>query len=495
VEQPPSAARTTCRGTGSGLQARGVAGGLLRAVHADRRTVCRCAVAVIVIGIVARVAWAAWIAHADPLAARSPDTPGYVGPARALLEAGRFSLSPQDPTPMFVRTPGYPAFLAAILWVTSSDWTISPIQAATSAVTVAAVVLVGWRLIGRTAGLVAGALLVLDPLQFMASGTILTEGVASIAVAAIAVVGLLVFGRRRARDVPMGAVLGLGALVALATMVRPTMWFYPAILLVLLGIRFRDVPRRALVTRLLAFLIPILLVVGGWQVRNHSAVDSWQLSGATGLLLYCSNGARIEARTTGATMRAVRQRLGCPTTGEDPDGDCTSTEGWTCRTPDPGASGQGFDEWNRRGLEIMADHPAQAGRIMVEGMVRQVAGPGTDTVRHYVDVPALPPLVLGLFSWNALLWALAGVGAAAGLRTGHRFYWAFVIATIGYVIVVSAGDAAGARYRVPIVPLLALLAANGVQWSVRRLRSRGRHPASSPEFGTRDAEAVPSPSA
>jgi 4-amino-4-deoxy-L-arabinose transferase-like glycosyltransferase len=472
-----------------------VPGGLLRVVHADRRTVWRIAVAVIVAGIVARVAWAAWITHADPLAGRSPDTPGYLGPAHALIDTGRFSLSPLDPTPMFVRTPGYPAFLAAILWITSSEWAVSPIQAAFSAMTVVAVVLVGWRLLGRTAGLVAGALLVLDPLQFMASGTILTEGIASVTVAAIAVGGLLVFGRRRAGDVTVGAVFGLGALVALATMVRPTMWFYPAVLLVLLGFRFRDVPRRALVMRLLAFVAPILLVVGGWQLRNHSEVDSWQLSGATGLLLYCSNGARIESRTTGTSMLAARERLGCPTEGEDPDGDCTSTEGWTCRIPDPAARGQGFDEWNRRGLQIMTDHPVQAARILVEGVVRQVAGPGTDTVGQYVDLPASPPLVLGLFSWNTLLWALASMGAAAGLRSGHRSYWAFVIATIVYVIVISTGDAAYARYRVPIVPLLALLAANGVQWSVRRLRSRGAHPASSAEFETRDSEAVPNLSA
>jgi hypothetical protein len=70
-----------------------------------------------------------------------------------------------------------------------------------------------------------------------------------------------------------------------------------------------------------------------------------------------------------------------------------------------------------------------------------------------------------------------------------------VIVTIAYVIVVSTGDAAYARYRVPIVPLLALLAANGVRWSVRRLRSRGRQLASSPAPTTRDAEAVPDSSA
>jgi hypothetical protein len=301
---------------------------------------------------------------------------------------------------------------------------------------------------------------------------------------------VLVFAARPPRDVSIGAVFGLGALVAVATMVRPTMWLYPAVLLVLLAIRFRGLPRRTLVTRLLVFVLPIALVVGGWQVRNHATVGSWQLSGATGLLMYCSNAAQIEARTSGTSVDQTQRRLGCPPSGEDPDGVCRSDAGWTCRVPDADASGQGFDEWNRQGLQIMAEQPVQTARIVVEGAVRQIAGPGTDTVRRYIDVQGSIPLALGLFSWNAALWAVAAIGAMAGLRSRHRAYWAFVIATIGYVIAVSTGDAAGARYRVPVIPMLALLAVNGVLWGVRRLR-RDRHPANAPEYGTQDSEAVP----
>jgi hypothetical protein len=246
-----------------------------------------------------------------------------------------------------------------------------------------------------------------------------------------------------------------------------------------------------LVTRLLVFVLPIALVVGGWQVRNHATVGSWQLSGATGLLMYCSNAAQIEARTSGTSVDQTQRRFGCPPSGENPDGVCRSDAGWTCRVPDADANGQGFDEWNRQGLQIMAEQPVQTARIVVEGAVRQIAGPGTDTVRRYIDVQGSIPLALGLFSWNAALWAVAAIGAMAGLRSRHRAYWAFVIATIGYVIAVSTGDAAGARYRVPVIPMLALLAVNGVLWGVRRLRSRDRHPANAPEYGTQDSEAVP----
>ena len=71
--------------------------------------------AVIAVAIVGRVAWAAWIAGAHPEAVTGFDTPSYLGPARALLEEGRFSISLADSTPMFLRTPGYPLFLAGIV--------------------------------------------------------------------------------------------------------------------------------------------------------------------------------------------------------------------------------------------------------------------------------------------------------------------------------------------------------------------------------------------
>jgi hypothetical protein len=127
---------------------------------------------VLIVGAIAlRVAWSAWIAHAHPTAVTSGDTAGYIGPARALLEKGRFSLSPHDATPMFLRTPGYPAVLTAILWVTNSQWSLSPIQAALSVLPVLVTVFVGRRVIGPTAAMLAGAFVALDPLQFALSGS------------------------------------------------------------------------------------------------------------------------------------------------------------------------------------------------------------------------------------------------------------------------------------------------------------------------------------
>jgi 4-amino-4-deoxy-L-arabinose transferase-like glycosyltransferase len=450
-------------------------------VPVDRRTVIRSAIALIVGAAVARVAWAAWIAHADPAAVRGFDTPGYLWPARALVEEGRFSLSPHDPTPMFVRTPGYPAFLAAILWLTDSVWAISLVQAAVSLLGVVAIALVGWRLLGPAAGLVAGALVALDPLTFVASGTIYTESAASVLVAAIVAVGGVVFAARQPRDVSVAAVVVLGALVAVVTLVRPTFWFYPAVLLALLAVRFRRLPRRSLAVRMLAFLVPILVVVGGWQVRNRAEVGSWNLSGVSSVNMYCWNAGEVEASVTGTTAAAARDRLGCGGFEAGPFSDCTRTAGVGCWMPDPEAPGQGFDAWGRKGVEIQLDHPVQTARMLAGGVVSQIVTPGRDNLVRYLGIGDSQPLVGVLSVWTAGLWAFAAIGAVAALRSTHRAFWVFVVATVGYVIVVSAGAAAEARFRIPIVPLLALLAALGLQHTMRYLRQGAAPPAAANE--------------
>ena len=102
------------------------------------------------------------------------------------------------------------------------------------------------------------------------------------------------------------------------------------------------------------------------------------------------------------------------------------------------------------------------------------------------------PLAAVLFVWNMLLWSLALVGAVVGLRSRRRWFWGFVISLIVYVIVVSAGANSGARFRTPLVPLLALLAALGtrqvvrfIPGSARRLSTREPEPQTSTTMFTR----------
>jgi 4-amino-4-deoxy-L-arabinose transferase-like glycosyltransferase len=441
---------------------------LAQVFRTDRRYVV--AWSMILIAVAVRVGWAAWVAHAHPEAVMSGDTPGYLGPAEALIDSGRFDVSPRDGTPMFFRTPGYPAFLAAILWVTDSTWSISPIQAALSLLTILLVVFIGHRVISPAAGVVAGVLVALDPLQFASSGTILTESLFTLMLVGGIAAGIPVLLRpeQQVRPIHLAA---LGAVIAIATMVRPTTYYLPIVVLVLLAVRFWNLAWRSTLALLIAFALPIALVVGGWMVRNYDEVGSWQLSGSAAITLYCWHGAEVEARDSGVSMQEARKQLQCPPGGWD-DLRTVCPSWWACDADQPLADGASWDEMGDRGIDILTDHPFLTAEMFIRGLAREVAGPGTDTVGRFLHVDSSPALFGLLLLWNLLLWSLALVGAVVGLRSPQRWFWGFVVTIVVYVLVVSAGANSGARFRTPLVPLLALLAALGIRHLVKAWRQR-----------------------
>jgi 4-amino-4-deoxy-L-arabinose transferase-like glycosyltransferase len=454
-------------GQGNGSRIRLAITQRFTAIASNKKWLAACVL--IFTAVAARVAWSAWIAHSHPAAVTSGDTPDYLASARALIETRHFNLSPSDPTPMFLRTPGYPAALAAVWWVTGSQWALSPIQAGLGIITIALVVLVGRRVAGTSVGLLAGVLVALDPLQFALSGTLLSEMLDGLLLAAVVAVAGLVFVRtpKHVRPVHLAA---LGLTIAAATMVRPTLWFFPVIAVGLVVWHFRSLPRRKLIGLVLAFILPIAVVVGGWEVRNHRAVGSWQLAGTAGVTLYCYNAAEVNAHATGVSLKASRRDLGCNPSGwDDLKKSCPSW--WGCDVQHPLANGKGFDEMSHRGVRIMARHPVETAEVFVAGLLREVFGPGTDTVGRFLHVRSSPLLTTPLFVWNLALWSLAFVGAFVGLRSRLRAFWSFTVSLVLYNVIVSAGFESGARFRAPVMPIVALMAAVGLVAISEQLRA------------------------
>src|SRR5207244_3023625 len=161
-------------------------------------------------------------------------------------------------------------------------------------------------------------------------------------------VGVFVFARRTDQVRPR-VVAALGTVTAAAIMVRPAMYFFPIVALVFLALRFRNRPRRRLLALLSAFAMPIVIVAGGWQVRNHYAVNSWQIAGAGAVTIYCYDAAAVQAKVADNGMASARRQLGCNPTGWDNLAKACPTW-WGCDVPHPLGRGKSFDEMNRRGL-------------------------------------------------------------------------------------------------------------------------------------------------
>ena len=222
----------------------------------------------IIIGLA--TAWRiAYVRHANPLPGGG-DAVEYDIIATTLLQHGRF-LTPAHGLPhgeYAVRTPGYPAFLAAIYWagerwLGSEFGLLRPAQVALDLATLLLVFALARRLLGRRQALVAAGLYAAYPGFWWAASVAFTETVSIFLWAAAVLILTIGFEHRRARSFAVaGAILGAAALV------RPTGQGFVLFLLAALIAVYGARDRRWL-WHFLAFAVAFAAVTAPWAVRNY----------------------------------------------------------------------------------------------------------------------------------------------------------------------------------------------------------------------------------
>lgn len=469
----------------------------------------RWAIAGLVLAVaVFRVALVLVVHDRAPERAVVDDTAGYVDPARSLLDDGDFDHQPGTEVPEFVRTPGYPVFVAAA-WFVSGDSTgfLLAVQAALGSLAVLFVILLGLRLTRSFAvAYGAGVLVAVDPLQNAQSGLIVTETIATALTTLALYLG--------ARFVDSGFAIRWGAVyatvLAAATYVRPaTYYFWIAVVLVLGFLAWRAVDRRAgsedsvggdsaaeaaatagatravgatraaLGRAAVAVALPSVVLLGAWNVRNHFAVDSWRYSGVEAVNLYWYKAGALEAADRGQDLEPTQVELTEELNHDVPPFDYEAyRDGWP---PPAWADHQGeyYARAHSEAMRILLDDPVGSARLVARGVYGQVVQSGWRSA--WLDVAGgTPPRVfegVGLMA----VWvteALAVVGAAVALRRRGPELLAHLLTLglVGYVVLASSlgPDAAGGyRFRSPLWPAICLYAAIGAahlwtRWQARR---------------------------
>lgn len=424
-------------------------------------------VAVIAVAAASRIGWMLAVESSRPGALREPDSATYVRPGHALAETGAFETRPGSGEPEYVRTPGYPVFLGLALAVHDSTIAVLMAQIALSCATVA---LAGWaaaRLWGPTAGLAAAAFLVVDPLQLVFSGKLLTETLEAALILTTVVLGY----RALSPHASWTWSLALGGVVACAALVRPAMYYLPAVVVVLLAARAARSRDSRLLGSVAAFLVPVVVVVGGWQVRNHREVGSWRLSGIEAYILFHYRAAGAVARSEGVRLRDARRQLARTLQREHPGTFACEPDG-SCGPAHPPV-GRAFDTMYSAGFAVVLEHPGEALVDGSAGLVSETFNPGVRMIAEYLGIRDSDALRVLLVAWLLVFYLCAGIGAVSALRREptRRLAHAFALATVAYVLLVSAGPEASSRVRVPVVPVLAVFAGLGVA----RIAARRRH--------------------
>ncbi len=204
---------------------------------------------------------------AAPLA--GVDAREYDAIATTLLREGRFR-TPAHGMPhgeYAVRTPGYPAFLAALYWLGERELgsrlaLLRPVQLALDLATLLITFALARRLLGRRRAIAAASLYAAYPGFWWAASAAYSETLATFLWAAGVLILTAGFEGRRAR-----AYIGAGAILGLAALVRPTGQAFAIFLLVPLiwAYGIRD---RRWAGHFCAFAVAFVVVTAPWAARN-----------------------------------------------------------------------------------------------------------------------------------------------------------------------------------------------------------------------------------
>jgi 4-amino-4-deoxy-L-arabinose transferase-like glycosyltransferase len=347
----------------------------------------------------------------------------------------------------FRRPPGYPLLLAAARAMLPDGlaW-LALVQVLIGCAIVAVTALVARRLFGSVAALTAALWVAVDPLAVVHSSVLLTETPFALAL----LVGLGAAHRALTGAAQQGLAAGVAGLaLAAATFVRPITLYLPLLVTILLVAAARRRRRRWSVP--VAFALASLLPILGWMSRNHALTGVFVFTTIEGasLLDYRAAGALEEEEEIPIGEARARARAAAA---------AETLPGMNAAERSRVAS--------RVGLKMIVDHPGGYLRMAVRGLLMTLVGPGQAELQDRLGEqgePVVRAAVLFSATSATALVLFAAVGAIVAIQRRSAPAMTVVVLPIVYLLVIGSGQESYSRFRVPLVPLLALLA--GVAWS------------------------------
>jgi hypothetical protein len=274
------------------------------------------------------------------------------------------------------------------------------------------------------------AVLALDLPLILVGGSLMSETLFVVLVLGAVLTAL----KSRAAPRPLAWASGAGVLIGLAALTRPT----GLVLAIPLGVAVaRRSPWRP--SAALALVVAIALTIAPWTIRNavqmHAFIPVSDFVGSWVAGTY-NDQARADPDHPGSSQTFVAREF------DDLDG-----------VPEV----ERQRELTRRGLQYAADHPGYVAQVLLHNTMRLLNLEGASWWRRQGRTMSLPLWAAdaAAYAFYALaLLALAGALTPAARRAPA---WLWLAPVLLFASIIFAGSAI--RYRAPVEPFLALLAA------------------------------------
>jgi 4-amino-4-deoxy-L-arabinose transferase-like glycosyltransferase len=367
-----------------------------------------------------------------------------------------------------LRTPGYPLFLAAMPTLRTAIL-VQGLAGAAVCLLIGLYVRECW---GLAAAVAAELLIALDIPSILIGATVMSDALFQLLVAAGVVLGLWTGWRGLNDRIAVAAILAAATLLGAAILVRPLGIVLPLFAVMPVFLLPRVSWSRLIATGVLAFAIPGLFLFG-WMARNDQRTGFWSLSSIGPENLYYFRAAGVAWYRGDKTFQSVQEDFG-------------REIGWPMRDFQ-GAPPSLQPVMVHRALQVIRNDPA-ASVIMTlrcfvwiafvpirgsldaflgtnAGATSFLAASGDVTARIHqmlhstlLSVLVALQVVLIMLVWVGVILALAYLSHSSSIAK------ALVLLPLFYAIVLlglASGPEAIARYRLPVIPLLAMLAGVG----------------------------------
>jgi hypothetical protein len=436
---------------------------------------------VIAAAVVRLALLAVMLARTGTSALLHADTSSYLIPGRNLLLHGSFVA---DGVPDLLRTPGYPLFLA----ITSLAGLLAA-ALANVILSVFSVILV-WKL-GKTVcdnnriALGAAWIFAFEPVSFTYSSVLVSESL-FLALFLLSLERLVVFLRGRRLPVLVAAGLWLAA----ATFVRPVTYYLPLALalgLFLVLVRVPGLRWKAPAV----LLISVLPWLAAWQIRNWVETGYSGFSSVREMNLYFFVAADLIARLEHRPYFEVRKELGFTEITNHSGQDYLFPPYLALHPEQAGWSQtQRLAFMHSEAVRIIRAHLGVYLHACIAYFFRTVFNPGAgyfDALMNPGDPRHIAGLLInqGLARGGRMLvkaypWVAAEKAAFAVVMLGLYLFAArgvfrggmhnaclwLLLGTLLYFLAISGiagGQAADSRYRLPVMPVVCILAAAGAR--------------------------------
>jgi len=374
-----------------------------------------------------------------------PDSATYLGPAKNLLHGLGYILEPGYPETM--RTPGYPVFLLPFLAITNSVLPILIVQHLMNVALTIAIYVTVLRLgFERRTAFFAALIFAIDIPSIHHANKVLTETLFTLLLFVVFVLAL-----RLSENTRLTFVAGVGLLCGALVLVRPVAIVCFVVLAIVLAPKLRA--RGAIVLLLAGALIPI-----AWASRNRMETGVFTISsvGGSSMLEYRAAGA-IAILDDYDFKEALADRQGEVT--DVADAEIVRREhAEDADDVDPTVRSRYYGEIGRR---IALEHPGGLLLVTARGLLVELFDSDWAALGIISRLPQhLIELLLNV--WTLLVFVLACFGTVSLFRT-HRSFAVLLLATVLYFLLISAGGESEARFRVPVMPMIAIASAVGLQ--------------------------------